>query len=223
MTAKKGRGLLMVFADVKPEDEEEFNRWYNEEHIPERLAILGVLEAARYLAVQGGPKHLAYYEIAEPEAYFSDAWQFRLNNPTEWTQRMSPHPIGLNFVRGVYRLIYPSDVPEETAGAGMAPALVVGRMSVPEAVEEQFNRAYNTERIPACHDVPGYIRGRRFEAVAGGPKYLTMHELESAQVHDSTEWAQWRASAPPLWSETLRPHMTHAAGSPGVYTRIFPV
>ena len=59
MTAKrKGDGLLLVFSDVAPEHDEEYNRWYNEEHIPERLSIPGVLDAARYEAVQGGPRYL---------------------------------------------------------------------------------------------------------------------------------------------------------------------
>ena len=59
MVNKKGRGLLMVYSDVAPEHDDEYNRWYNEEHIPERLSIPGVLSAARYQAVQGGPKYLA--------------------------------------------------------------------------------------------------------------------------------------------------------------------
>ena len=67
MAAKKGRGLLMVYSDVPPEHDAEYNRWYNEEHIPERLSIPGVLSAARYQAVQGGPKYLACYELGEPE------------------------------------------------------------------------------------------------------------------------------------------------------------
>ena len=46
----------MVYADVPDEHDDEFNRWYDEEHIPERLAIPGVLNAARYAAVRGGPK-----------------------------------------------------------------------------------------------------------------------------------------------------------------------
>ncbi len=56
MPARKGNGLLMVYTDVGAEHEEEYNRWYNEEHIPERLPIPGVLNAARYEAVQGGPR-----------------------------------------------------------------------------------------------------------------------------------------------------------------------
>ena len=47
MTAKKGTGLLMVWAEVPDDLEDEFNRWYNEEHLAERLFVPGVLSAAR--------------------------------------------------------------------------------------------------------------------------------------------------------------------------------
>ena len=80
MTAKrKGDGLLLVFSDVAPEHDEEYNRWYNEEHIPERLSIPGVLDAARYEAVQGGPRYLACYELDSHEAWYSEEWQKWLN------------------------------------------------------------------------------------------------------------------------------------------------
>ena len=78
MAAKKGDGLLMVYCDVAAEHDDEFNRWYNEEHIPERLAIPGVLNAARYRAVEGGPTYLACYELASPDAWHTDVWQERL-------------------------------------------------------------------------------------------------------------------------------------------------
>ena len=220
--ASKGRGLLMVFVDVPENLGEEFNRWYNEEHIPERLAIPGVLSAARYEALSGSPKHLACYELSEAEAWHSDAWQYHLTNPTEWSKRMSPGVIGETYIRNLYQLIYPDDVPEETAQAGMAPVLLVGRMSIPPALEEQFNRAYNTERLPLCGRIPGYIRGRRFEAVMGEPKYITVHEMESAQVADSPEWAAWRTAVTPVWSSTVRSKMDHVPGSPGIYARTFP-
>ena len=220
--ASKGRGLLMVFVDVSENLGEEFNRWYNEEHIPERLAIPGVLSAARYEALSGSPKHLACYELSEAEAWHSDAWQYHLTNPTEWSKRMSPGVIGETYIRNLYQLIYPDDVPEETARAGMAPVLLVGRMSIPPALEEQFNRAYNTERLPLCGRIPGYIRGRRFEAVMGEPKYITVHEMESAQVADSPEWTAWRTAVTPVWSNTVRPQMDHVSGSPGIYARTFP-
>ena len=65
----------MVFSEVRAEHDEAFNRWYNEEHLPERLSIPGVLNAARYEAVAGGPKYLACYELASPDAWYADAWQ----------------------------------------------------------------------------------------------------------------------------------------------------
>ena len=51
MAAKKGRGLLMVYVDVPAEVEDEFNRWYNEEHVPERLACVINRRARRVFGV----------------------------------------------------------------------------------------------------------------------------------------------------------------------------
>ena len=101
MADQKGRGLLMVYTDVPPDVEEEFNRWYNEEHIPERLSITGVLDAARYVALRGGPKHLACYELAESDAWYSEAWQRWLKNPTPWSRRMSPGVVGTTYIRNL--------------------------------------------------------------------------------------------------------------------------
>ena len=223
MAATKGRGLLMVFTDVPPEVEDEYNRWYNEEHIPERLSIPGVLSAARYEALQGGPKHLAAYELENSDTYNSDIWQNLLNNPTDWSKRMSPTVVATKFIRNLYRMIYPDDVTEDMALAEMSPTILVGRMSVPSEIEASFNQAYNNERLPECYKVPGYIRNRRFEAVTGGPKYMTVHEMQSVASCESPEWDHWRTMETPVWSSTVRPHMVHEDGSPGVYQRTFPV
>jgi hypothetical protein len=222
MAAKKGDGLLMVLCEVPAEHDAEFNRWYNEEHIPERLSIPGVLNAARYEAVAGGPRYLACYELASPDAWYSDAWQKWLNNPTEWSKRMSPSVIGTAYIRNLYRRIHPQDVPAETAQADMSPVILVGRMSVPAELEDKFNDAYNNERLPLCLSIPGYIRARRFEAVMGSPKYTTVHEMESLDVWKSQAWEDWRTAVTPVWNREIRPHMVHEKGSPGVYRRIFP-
>ena len=36
-----GNTVLVVTMEVDAEDEEEFNKWYNEQHLPERMAIPG--------------------------------------------------------------------------------------------------------------------------------------------------------------------------------------
>ena len=222
MAAKKGNGLLMVYSDVGAEHEEEYNRWYNEEHIPERLSIPGVLNAARYEAVLGGPRYLACYELESADTWHSDAWQKWLKEPTEWSKRMSPSVIGTAYIRNLYTRIYPDHLSEETAQADMAPVVLVGRMSVPEELDEKFNKAYNTERLPEALKIPGYIRARRFEAVMGAPKYTTVHEMESMDVVNGEGWKAWSPMVTPVWNTEVRPFMVHEEGSPGIFRRIFP-
>ena len=218
-TRRKGDGLLLVYSDVAPEHDEEYNRWYNEEHIPERLSIPGVLDAARYQAVQGGPKYLAVYELDSHEAWYSDEWQKWLNEPTEWSRRMSPSVIGTEYIRNLYQRVHPQELSEETAQAGMSPLILVGRMSIPDHLEAKWNDAYNNERLPMALGIPGYIRARRFQAVMGEPKYITVHELESVAVAESPEWEAWRTAETPDWTTAIRPQMTHTEGSPGIYVR----
>ena len=37
MAKTRGTGLLMVWSDIDAEFEAEFNRWYDEEHVPRLL------------------------------------------------------------------------------------------------------------------------------------------------------------------------------------------
>jgi hypothetical protein len=129
MPAKKGTGLLMVWCDVPADREDEFNRWYNEEHIAEILSIQGVLSGARYEAVKGGPKHLACYELDNPAAVQGDGFTKRIKS--KWSETMGPTIVGENFFNPLYEMIHPDSVSSELADSGMAPALQIGRMNIP--------------------------------------------------------------------------------------------
>ena len=219
MAKKRGSGLLMVWADVPAEKEPDFNRWYNEEHLAERMRIPGFLSGARYEAVKGGPKHLAVYELENVAVLESDAYMKVRKNPTEWTKRCSPDVIGTTFIRNVYTLIHPRTLTSAVAESDMAPALQLGRMDVPAEIDADFNTWYNTIYIPNYEKVPGVIRGRRFRAVTGTPTYLTFYEFQNPKVSESAAWAAQRDIAPE--TQRIRPHMKHAAGSPGVYIKTF--
>ena len=39
-----GKGMLLTSMDIDPEHEADFNRWYDREHLIERVAIDGFLE-----------------------------------------------------------------------------------------------------------------------------------------------------------------------------------
>ena len=99
--SRKGSGLLLVMMDIDPEHEDDFNRWYDEEHIPERAAIPGFLTGRRYKAVHGGPKYLAIYEIDNPEVLDSEEYMYASGEGrSEWTKRVGGR--AKNYVRNVY-------------------------------------------------------------------------------------------------------------------------
>src|SRR5438105_6801014 len=51
-----GKGMLLTSMDIDPSHEADFNRWYDREHLVERVAIDGFLEARRYIAHRGRPE-----------------------------------------------------------------------------------------------------------------------------------------------------------------------
>ena len=217
--AKRGTGLLMVYCDVPADKEPDFNRWYNEEHLAERLSVPGFLSAARYEAVKGGPKHLAVYELESADVMKSDAYKKVSGNPTPWTKKTGPQAVATTFIRNVYTMIHPKALTPAVANAGMAPALQIGRMDVPASVDTEWNAWYSGTYVPNYEKVPGVIRGRRYRAVEGAPQYMTFYEFENPKVSETDAWkAQQNAVA---ISATMRKHMTHATGSPGVYVKTF--
>jgi hypothetical protein len=81
-----GKGMLLTSMDIDPSDEAEFNRWYDREHLLERVAIDGFLEARRYIAHQGSPKYLCLYSTATFDVLDSPTYRTVLMNPTDWSK-----------------------------------------------------------------------------------------------------------------------------------------
>jgi hypothetical protein len=81
-----GKGMLLTSMDIDPDDEADFNRWYDREHLIERVAIDGFLEARRYIAHRGSPKYLCLYSTETFEVLDSPAYRKALTTPTEWSK-----------------------------------------------------------------------------------------------------------------------------------------
>ena len=81
-----GKGMLLTSMDIDPSDEAEFNRWYDREHLEERVAIAGFLEARRYVAQDGRPKYLSLYSTETFEVLDSPAYRTALANQTDWSK-----------------------------------------------------------------------------------------------------------------------------------------
>ncbi|MFC0240084.1 hypothetical protein [Rhodopseudomonas telluris] len=96
------QGMLLTSMDIDAADECDFNRWYDREHLAERVAIDGFLEARRYVALDAVPKYLALYATATFDVLSSPAYRMALANQTEWSNRNIAK--FKNMIRGVARI-----------------------------------------------------------------------------------------------------------------------
>ena len=62
------RGILVVSVEVGDEDADELDRWYREEHGPEKLALPGYAGLRRFRAEDGSARFLAIYELDDATA-----------------------------------------------------------------------------------------------------------------------------------------------------------
>jgi hypothetical protein len=97
-----GKGMLITLMDADPAEEQDFNRWYDKEHIIERVSIPGFLEARRYAAIAAEPKYLNLYTVEDVDVLRSPAYLEALRNPTPWTAHHMPK--FRNFTRAVARV-----------------------------------------------------------------------------------------------------------------------
>jgi hypothetical protein len=81
-----GKGMLLTSMDIDPADEADFNRWYDREHLVERVAIDGFLEARRYIADEASPKYLSLYSTETFDVLDSPAYRTALANQTDWSK-----------------------------------------------------------------------------------------------------------------------------------------
>jgi len=151
-----GKGMLLTSMDIDPSDEAEFNRWYDREHLEERVAIEGFLEARRYVAHQGAPKYLSLYSTETFEALDSATYRTALANQTDWSKANIAR--FKNMIRAVARV---------TISRGQGRGAVLGIVLLrPLAVGAERLRAVLQDALD-----PGLLEG-----------IISMHLIESDPV-----------------------------------------
>ena len=138
-----------------PAMEEEFNAWYDTEHMQERLGITGFRSARRWVAdvPAGAGKYLATYELDSPQVLTSGEYLSKFENQTPWSRRC----LGKAVVFRRWAC--------EQAGTAdphpMAKALLM----------------VASESPIAALAVPGSLQTRFFAASAGTPSHVALIEL----------------------------------------------
>ncbi|WP_187272262.1 DUF4286 family protein [Zeimonas arvi] len=82
------RAQLCIWTDVDPAWELDFNRWYDREHMQERVAIPGFQSARRFQALGECPRPwLALYYTDTLDVFRSEPYRKAFANQTEWSLR----------------------------------------------------------------------------------------------------------------------------------------
>lgn len=84
-------GILAIWNNITPEGYAHFERWYNREHLQERVGVPGFRFGRRYALVSGDDRRFfAFYEVDSPAVLTSPAYLQRLESPTPWTTQVMP-------------------------------------------------------------------------------------------------------------------------------------
>lgn len=94
------------------------------------------------------------------------------------------------------------------AGRG---AVCIWHDLTPEATDE-FYQWHNREHMPERVGIPGFLRGRRYIAVAGAPTYFNLYEADTAEVLGGKEYLD-RLNAPTEWTRRVVPAFRRVARS----------
>jgi hypothetical protein len=150
------RGLLLTITEPPAAMEEEFNAWYDDEHLAERLAITGFRSTRRWVAdvPPGGGKYLATYELDAAGVLFTPEYLARLQNQSPWSRRCLGRTVV--FRRWACEQVEPGDADPHP---GTKAILVV------------------LSEIPADMKLPLALQTRRFVASQGTPAHILLLEL----------------------------------------------
>jgi hypothetical protein len=170
-----GTGMLLTSMDVDPSDEAEFNRWYDREHLEERVAIDGFLEARRYIAHAANPKYLSLYSTESFDVLDGAAYRAALAHQTDWSKANIAR--FKNMIRAVARITI-------SRGQGRGAALGIVRLRPSVGDEDRLRATLRDALDPDALD--GIISMHLTESDPGLSKPLT--DNPSASDPGAGDW-----------------------------------
>lgn len=198
----QARGLITVRLDVATAHDEEFNDWYQLEHVPQLTAMPGFVRTRRYFSEKADIRYLAWYETADESVEAARDFQHIVAHPTPWSQRMRKL-YGEQRERMNFKLMCEvGSIP-----APDAPWMYIVHTDIPDHIVDEYNAWYDSEHLPRCAAIPGVLRARRYASTGicggtvDGPKYLTAYEMSGPDVWESPAALQARKTP---WTEKMR-------------------
>lgn len=101
----KSKGFLLVMMQPPATLLDEFNAWYDTEHVPERVAVPGFETGVRYVCIDGHPDYLAMYDTQDPEVFDTEGYlRVSFDRASPWTKRVTSR---VKVYRYAGRQVYP--------------------------------------------------------------------------------------------------------------------
>ena len=182
--------------DYSAAAQDEFDDWYDTEHIPERLRIDGFLNGVRWIGASNPKISLAIYDLESLDVLGKP--EYRAVSPEHFS------PWATRLLVGKCKRLCRFNCIQLSPGDAVAPdaaqGLLVAATNVAPEAEAEFNDWYETEHLPRLAAVPGVLLARRFTSPGAGHKYVATYHLASSEVCDSPAWKA--ASASP-WKDKM--------------------
>lgn len=194
----KPYGLLVAGFNYSNAAADEFNDWYDTEHVPERERTKGFINAQRWLGADDPQISIATYDLESLEVLQSPAYRAIGGvNLSPWSKRVT------GKCERICRFEAEQTLPGQQAAPADAGGMMMYAMNVPAEAEAEFNTWYNDEHVPALLTVPGCLSARRFKMTGGTHRYLAVYHLTAPEVQTSDAWK--KAAGTP-WTARMRPH-----------------
>lgn len=199
--ADSGMGLLIAGFDRSAVAADEFDDWYDNEHIPERKRIKGVVNCERWLGAEDSTISIVTYDLDSPTVLQSPAYQAISGaSLSPWSKRIT------GKCRRICRFEAEQLPPGNRAAPPGADGLMMFAMNVAPEAEADFNDWYNQEHVPSLASVPGCLCARRSRILnaesEGRQRYLAVYHLRSPEVCSSDPW---RKAIETPWTHRIRP------------------
>lgn len=184
------KGLLIAAFDFSNVAEDEFNDWYDLEHIPERQRVPGFLSLQRWVGAEDARQSVATYDLDSLAVLDSPPYRaIGGENLSPWSKRVTAK---------CRRLLPRFEGEQILPGGAVAPqgagGLLLVAMTPAPQHETEFNAWYDTEHVPALSRVPGVLSARRFRAA--GNRYVALYHLSAPEVVSSPDWKRASESTP---------------------------
>jgi len=195
---------FFVFSNPVAGHEDEYNKWYDEQHAPDVVAVPGFVTAQRFVKNElplyrmvdlQVPKYLIVYKIVtgDVDAVFAEVTRRLKTRETI----ISPTFDSKTSVSYVYRPFRPEikGVGGEPEGARPGPKQTYYQIvftAMVDGKEDEFNAFYDNHHAPELAAIPGFVRAQRMILATPAnstsnpsipaTKYLALFKVETSDL-----------------------------------------